>query len=236
VARNGSLRGDFGGFELVGESGGHRVVAPVSLLAVLLEKERSRQDAGATNKMPWSKIRTRGRMPHWEESAGICFVTFRLADSLPQKALLRIEAEIREEEDSAGSKAKKLELYLDRGCGACFLARPEIADIVANTLRAFKGLRYRLFAWRVMLNHVHAVLQPREPFELASILHSWKSYSAQIANRALKRKGSFWQREYYDHLIRDGNELGRAISYTADNPLKAGLRDWKWVYVSKDWT
>jgi REP element-mobilizing transposase RayT len=175
-------------------------------------------------------------MPHWEESAGSYFVTFRLADSLPQQALLRIKAEIREGKDTRNTKAKKLERYLDQGCGACFLAQPKIAESVATTLRAFDGVRYRHFAWCVMPNHVHAVLQPHEPFELASILHSWKSYSAQIANQALGRKGSFWQREYYDRLIRDGNELGRAISYTAANPLKAGLRDWKWVYVSKDWT
>jgi REP element-mobilizing transposase RayT len=186
--------------------------------------------------MLWAKIRSRGRLPHWEAQAGIYFVTFRLADSLPQEALLRIEAEIREAKDSGSSKTKKLERYLDQGRGACFLARPEIAEIVATTLRAFDGVRYRLFAWCLMPNHLHAVLQPHAPFELASILHSWKSYSAQIANRALRRKGSFWQREYFDHLIRDGDELARAISYTGGNPLKAGLRDWRWVYVSKDWT
>jgi REP element-mobilizing transposase RayT len=147
-----------------------------------------------------------------------------------------MEAEIREAKDSGASKAKKLERYLNHGSGACFLARPEIAEIVANALSAFDGVRYRLFASCVMPNHVHAVVQPIEPFALDSILHSWKSYSAQIANRALRRKGSFWQREYYDHLIRDGDELGSAISYTAENPFKAGLRDWKWVYGSKDWT
>jgi hypothetical protein len=73
-------------------------------------------------------------MPHCKEPEGIYFVTFRVADSLPREALLRIEAEIREGKDPGGSKAKKLEQYLDQGCGACFLARPEIAEIVASTL------------------------------------------------------------------------------------------------------
>ena len=163
-------------------------------------------------------------------------MTFRLADSLPRRALLKLEATIQQAPASGGKKSMELERFLDQGEGARFLAQPEIAEIVANTLRAFDGVRYRNFAWCVMPNHVHAVLQPHEPFELASILHTWKSYSAQVANRALRRKGSFWQREYYDHLIRDGDELGRAISYTAENPLKAGLREWKWVYVSRDWT
>ena len=47
----------------------------------------------------------------------------------------------------------------------------------------------------------------------------------------LKLNGPFWQREYYDHLIRDGAELRRAISYVARNPEKANLKQWKRVWV-----
>jgi REP element-mobilizing transposase RayT len=105
-----------------------------------------------------------------------------------------------------------------------------------NTLRRFDGEKYRLFAWCLMPNHVHVVVQPIASFRLAEILHSWKSYSGQMANRMLRRTGAFWQREYYDHLIRDGDELGKAIRYTAENPVKARLVDWPWVYVAKDWS
>jgi REP element-mobilizing transposase RayT len=87
-----------------------------------------------------------------------------------------------------------------------------------------------------MPNHVHVVVQPRDLFGLAWILHSWKSYSGQMANRLLGRRGAFWQREYYDHLIRDGEELGKAIRYTAENPVEAGLADWRWVWVAADWS
>jgi putative transposase len=112
----------------------------------------------------------------------------------------------------------------------------EVAQLVADTLRKFDDSRYRLFAWCIMPNHVHSVFQPYEPYRLASILHSWKSYSAASANNILKRSGPFWQREYYDYLIRNGDQLDRAIRYTAENPVRAKLKNWKWVYVSKDWT
>jgi hypothetical protein len=39
---------------------------------------------------PHIKIRSRGRLPHWEAIGATYFVTFRLADSLPQDALQRI--------------------------------------------------------------------------------------------------------------------------------------------------
>jgi REP element-mobilizing transposase RayT len=154
---------------------------------------------------------------------------------MPRQTLLKIESEAQLDESRLKSKSKTIEKYLDQGAGACFLARPEVGAVVAEALMRFEGVRYRLLAWCVMPNHVHAVLQPFEPFHLSSILHSWKSFSAQKINRILRKKGAFWQREYYDHLIRDGEELGRAIAYTAQNPEKAGFQEWKWVYVAKDW-
>jgi REP element-mobilizing transposase RayT len=92
-----------------------------------------------------------------------------------------------------------------------------------------------------MPNHVHVVFCPmpdripaaRELTPLAAILHSWKSFSAQAANRALGRTGAFWQREYYDHLIRDEADYKRCVNYTLNNPVKAGLCEtweaWPWT-------
>jgi hypothetical protein len=45
----------------------------------------------------------------------------------------------------------------------------------------------------------------------------------------LGRRGAFWQREYYDRLIRNGDELERAVRYVVRNPERAGLKGWRWV-------
>ncbi len=103
--------------------------------------------------------------------------------------------------------------------------------MVASAIRHFDGQRYRLYAWCVMPNHVHAVLEPLGAWKLAQILHSWKSFTAHEANRLLKRSGEFWQREYYDRMLRDGREFLRAVEYVGNNPLKAGLRDWPWAWT-----
>ena len=185
--------------------------------------------------MPGVRIRKRKRLPHWEADEAIYFVTFRLADSLPQSVLASLQSIRGSDTEGARKKFRETESWLDRGVGACYLRIMEVAELVAGTLRKFDHSRYRLFAWCIMPNHVHSVFQPHAPYRLAQILHSWKSYSALGANEILTRSGPFWQREYYDHLIRNGDQLARTIRYTAENPMRAKLKDWKWVYVSKNW-
>ena len=53
--------------------------------------------------------------------------------------------------------------------------------MVAETLQHFDGERFHLLAWCVMPNHVHVVLQPFAEFELAQIMHTWKTHSARLA-------------------------------------------------------
>jgi REP element-mobilizing transposase RayT len=84
-----------------------------------------------------------------------------------------------------------------------------------------------------MPNHVHVLLQTIGNFSLAAILHSWKSYSAKAANQILGRSGEFWQREYYDRLIRNAAEFDRATRYIQENPSKASLKNWPWVWCWK---
>jgi REP element-mobilizing transposase RayT len=190
-------------------------------------------------------IHDRGHIPHWEKDAAIYFITFRLADSLPKSALQQIESERRSIVQTAKQlgrnltpdevkkiqrlSTKRIEQYLDNGAGACHLQNPAIARVVAETLLLFEGKRYRLFAWCIMPNHVHVVTRLFPGQILASVVHSWKSYTAKEANKVRHATGSFWQREYYDHLVRDEDELERAVRYVLENPVNAGLKDWPWV-------
>ncbi len=184
--------------------------------------------------------RSRGYLPHWESPNATYFVTFRLADSLPQQLLDQLHKEQSLQPAAANqvratkrrALLKRAEQALDTGLGLCHLRNPRIAQIVADTIRHFDGQRYELVAWCVMPNHVHVLLAPLKEDTLQSIAHSWKSYSALKCNKLLKRNGSFWQREYFDHLVRSEGSLRKIIQYIAENPRKAGLRDWPWVEVA----
>jgi REP element-mobilizing transposase RayT len=120
---------------------------------------------------------------------------------------------------------------LDAGHGACWMTRPEIATLVVCAFQRFDGERYQLSAWCVMPNHVHVVIRPHAGHSLSKILQSWKGSTAYEANHRIGRSGTFWQREAYDHLIRDEAEFHHAVQYVLNNPTKAGLRDWPWIWV-----
>ncbi len=69
---------------------------------------------------------------------------------------------------------------------------------------------------------------------LSQIMHSLKSYTANEANKVLNRDGRFWQRESYDHWVRDDAELVRIAEYIANNAVSAKLAEnaWDWPYGS----
>jgi hypothetical protein len=83
-----------------------------------------------------------------------------------------------------------------------------------------------------MPNHVHVIFRLLPGQELADVIRSWKLFTARKANRILGRSGAFWQREYYDRLIREDGELNRAIQYVLSNPERAGLIGWKWLWCA----
>lgn len=82
-----------------------------------------------------------------------------------------------------------------------------------------------------MPNHVHTLLRPETGHGLPDILQSWKSFTAKKINKLFGQTGRLWMPEWYDHLVRDREELLRFANYTMDNPKRAGLTNWPWVGV-----
>jgi REP element-mobilizing transposase RayT len=178
-----------------------------------------------------------GRLPHWEQKNVWYFVTFRLADSIPEKVAenLKIEREIwlkKHPEKNLTIKEKKeyyqlfsgkIEALLAAGYGSCVLKNEKAARIVVDALMFFNHKRYILDEWVVMPNHVHVLLLPLENYSLADILHSWKSFTANKINKLLGQKGRLWLHESYDHLVRNEEAMVAFRYYIRKNPEKAGI-------------
>lgn len=83
-----------------------------------------------------------------------------------------------------------------------------------------------------MPNHVHAIIEQTDGWPLATVIHSWKSFSANAINRALGRTRPVWLREYYDRFMRNDDHLAATTVYVESNPVTAGLtqypQDWRW--------
>jgi len=194
----------------------------------------------------WSKLekRTSTFLPHYRIPGATYAVTFRIKDSLPASVLKEYEQKrsillerISREKQRAGSRdaaesLRKLNAEiqaltetiivpaLHAADGPRPLADPAIAKMMVKALKHFDGTRYDLLAWSVMPNHVHALLTPREGHELEKILQGMKTHSAKEANRISGTSGTFWQEEYYDHIVRDGEDLKHQVAYILENPRK----------------
>ena len=56
---------------------------------------------------------------------------------------------------------------------------------------------------------------------LGRVIQAFKSLSAIACNRAAGRTGvPFWQRNYYEHIIRNDAQLARIRDYTINNPAR----------------
>lgn len=166
----------------------------------------------------------RGYLPHFDLPARVQHIVFRLRGSLP-KHLLDLTAPPAEFRQLADE-------LLDDGFGPLHLADPRIAELTTSALRYFDDQRYRLLAWCVMSNHVHAVIEQFDGWPLGGVVASWKTWTAREANRLLAREGPFWSKDYFDRYVRNEDDLARVIAYVENNPVKAGLcahaSEWRW--------
>lgn len=182
-------------------------------------------------------------LPHWNQKGKFCFVTWRLADSLPQEKLRAWVSErdtwLREHPQPWDTKTKKtyrtmfterFENWLDAGYGSCLLRDPEVARILADALHHFDGQRYALGAYVVMPNHAHALFALGDHYDIQSVMKSWKGYTAHAINKHLGRHGALWQGDYWDRLLRSEDFLERCMNYIRENPEKAGLQDHEYLH------
>ncbi len=99
----------------------------------------------------------------------------------------------------------------------------------------------QLDTWIVMPDHIHAIMSISDhdsanltadlaanftivrgtPTQsLSSVIQYYKSISTRKINSALDTRGSrVWHRNYYEHVIRNENELGKIREYIENNPF-----------------
>jgi REP element-mobilizing transposase RayT len=210
-------------------NGQREIMGPRLASQAFTRGESTSEDAGGTpapqvefvdpRSTPFVPIQSRGELPHLCKEGGSYFVTFRLWDAVIPNATHVDKKKLHKMSAAEIAAATEPPLRL----GSCVLARPEAASIVQDAIRHFHGQRYLLSAWCVMLNHVHVVVTPMSGYEPSSIFHSWKSFTAHRINHLLGSRGTFWERECFDHLIRSMDQFEGFIDYVEQNPVVAGL-------------
>jgi len=197
---------------------------------------------------PYAEIRhTQNRLPHWQQTGAVYFVTFRLADAVPNNLRRDWQSEREDwlklwpqpwdektELEYHKRFSGKIEQWLDAGYGSCVLRRADCAAIVDEAIRHFDGERLSVISFVVMPNHVHALFVQNADYAVEQLLHSWKTYTARLINAVLGRSGSLWQRDYFDRLVRDEKHFANCARYIRRNPLKANLRQDDYILYESD--
>jgi putative transposase len=79
---------------------------------------------------------------------------------------------------------------------------------------------FDLIAWAIMPEHFHLLIAPGD-IPISKIMHDFKlSFSAYYRNRNNMISGKIWQLRFWDHIIRDQDDLNRHIDYIHYNPVK----------------
>jgi REP element-mobilizing transposase RayT len=200
-----------------------------------------------TNKLVYCR-----RLPHIQSSLQPLFITWRLKFTLPgyiTHELIAMKQSFAEETKHLSLDLINLQAYaLERKRFAWLdtqlsqmnestidLTQSSYAQIIKDVLHFHAGLRYTLYAFCIMKNHVHVIIQQLmqeddNPFPLAKITQSWKRHSSAQIKKLSGIDDLIWQAESYDHVIRNEQELSYYLEYTLDNPVNAGLVE-KW----QDW-
>jgi REP element-mobilizing transposase RayT len=179
---------------------------------------------------------TRNRLPHWQQDGATYFITYRLADSIPQELIVQWRRERDEwivqnpqpwdvdtEKEYHRLFSAELDRMMDLGHGSCVLRKPEIHGLLADTFSIFEGKRYLLHSWVVMPNHVHLLLTMAEGHLLEKAVTSWKNFTARRINVLIESTGAVWQKDYFDTIIRDWDHFASVARYIRRNPAKAKL-------------
>jgi REP-associated tyrosine transposase len=190
---------------------------------------------------------TANRLSHWQQEGAVYFITFRLADAVPHRLRTEWESEreswLRVHPQPWSAEVERayherftgaIERWLDAGHGSCILRRRGCAEIVAEALLYFDGQRAVMISSVVMPNHVHALFVQNTEWPLEKVLRSWKSFTSRKINSLLDLKGSIWQRDYFDRLVRDEKHFANCVRYIRKNPVKARLRSREYILYESE--
>ena len=148
------------------------------------------------------------RLKHYDYSSnGIYFVTFCTFHR--QHTLSRIE-----EISANGSQITNLTL--------------SNVGLICNNTADFLHQVYpdiNLISKVIMPNHVHALIALHNnktndrSLQLSDYIGAWKRKTTYDAHRA-GFKGQVWQRSFYEHVVRNEEDMLRVMEYIENNPKK----------------
>jgi len=154
-------------------------------------------------------------LPHIDMKEHYQFITFRTADST-DSFLLKLETESKPNRE----RQMAMDAYLDASEQGAYLY-DDVLRFFFDFIRSKDGDLYKLVCFAVMPNHVHLLINPLH--KLPMVIQRLKGASAKGINDMLGRHGAFWEKDYYDKVIRDEDHFRVVYQYIKNNALKLNV-------------
>jgi len=98
------------------------------------------------------------------------------------------------------------------------------ARIAINNLKQTDELELtNTIGFVLMPDHLHWLFQLNETSDLSYAVGSTKGRSAKQINAQLNRDKKVWQPGFYDHNLRENEDIKQIMRYIVANPLRANI-------------
>lgn len=131
--------------------------------------------------------------------------------------------------------------------------RPILIDNVELLKESLKNAKrfhsFEIFGIAILPEHFHIIIKPNVTENYPKIIHLIKTHFSknidvskiknyQISpSRKMKQEKDIWQRRYWEHTIKDENDLYTHLDYIHFNPVKHGytkaVKDWEYSSFQK---
>ncbi|MDD4956290.1 MAG: transposase [Candidatus Omnitrophica bacterium] len=124
-------------------------------------------------------------------------------------------------------------IYIDNVCyhimargtqkNKVFMSSDDRSTYLELLLRAKRKYRISVYAYCLMPNHVHLLVEPPEPYKISKFMH-WlnRGYSTYF-NVKYGKYGHLWQGRFRSKPILKGDYLLQCASYIEANPIRSNL-------------
>lgn len=105
-----------------------------------------------------------------------------------------------------------------------------------DLLKRYKEkFHFKLYAYCLMGNHVHLLIQPTLPNSLSKIMQSLTTAHTKLYHNKYKTSGHLWQGRFKNPIVQEDNYLLECIKYIELNPVRANITqtplDYKWSSI-----
>ncbi|HET7609467.1 MAG TPA: transposase [Gammaproteobacteria bacterium] len=115
---------------------------------------------------------------------------------------------------------------------ACFAETGDYERYLANLAELKEELGVKVYAWCLMTNHVHLLLEPSTATSLGLLMKRLSGRQTRYHNRLEQRSGTLWEGRYKSSLVQSEAYLLACCRYIELNPVRACIvaapEDYRW--------